>query len=88
MDYSIKKAQEDINLNNETSYITNKEKIEQDFNDLVQGKGDYANLEIFKDIIENGDQLENDIYILESKKKEVNDIVKELQNKITLHDIV
>ena len=59
MDYSIKKAQEDI-----------------------------ANLEIFKDIIENGDQLENDIYILESKKKEVNDIVKELQNKITLHDIV
>ena len=88
MDYSIKKAQEDINLNNETSYITNKEKIEQDFNDLVQGKGDYANLEIFKDIIENGEKLDNDIYILESKKKEVNDIVKELQNKITLHDIV
>jgi len=88
MDYSIKKAQEDINLNNNTSYIPNKEKLEQDFNDLIQGKGDYANLEIFKDIIENGNQLENDIDILESKKKEVNDIVKELQNKITLHDII
>ena len=88
MDYSIKKAHEDVNLNNETSYVTNKEKIEGDFNDLIQGKGEYANLQIFKDIIDNGIQLENDIDILESKKKEVNDIVKELQNKITLHDIV
>ena len=88
MDYSIKKAQEDINLNNETSYITSKEKIEEDFNDIIQGKGEYVNLEIFKDIIENGNQLENDINILETKKKEVNDIVKELQNKITFHDIV
>ena len=88
MDYSIKKAQEDINLNNETSYVTNKEKIEEDFNYLIQGKGEYANLEVFKDIIESGNQLENDIDILEGKKKEVNDIVKELQNKITLHDII
>lgn len=88
MDYSIKKAQKDINLNNETSYVTNKEKIEEVFNDLIQGKGEYTNLEIFKDIIENGNQLENDIDILETKKKEVNEIVKELQNKITLHEIV
>ena len=45
-------------------------------------------MDIFKDIIESGKMLEDDIEILDNRKKEVNDIVKELQSKITFHDIV
>ena len=87
MDYSIKKAENDINLNNELSYVKDSEKIEEEYNDLIKGRENAPSLEIFKNIIESGKQLEDDIEILENKKKEVNDIVKELQNKISLHEI-
>jgi hypothetical protein len=87
MDYSIKKAENDINLNNQLSYVKDSEKIEDDYNDLIKGRENAPSLEIFKNIIESGKQLEDDIEILENKKKEVNDIVKELQNKISLHEI-
>ena len=88
MNYSVKKAEEDINLNNGTSYIKDKEQIEEEYNNIIKGQGDMANFELFKNIIEIGNLFEEDIDALESKKNEVNDIVKELQNKITLHEIV
>jgi hypothetical protein len=88
MNYSVKKAEEDINLNNGTSYIKDKEQIEEEYNNIIKGQGDMANFELFKNIIEIGNLFEEDIDALETKKNEVNDIVKELQNKITLHEIV
>ena len=88
MNYSIKKAEDDINLNNEVSYIEDNTKIEEEYNDLINGRGDVVTLDIFKNIIECGKQFEDDIEILDRKKNEVNDIVKELQSKITLHEIV
>ena len=48
---------------------------------MTQGQGGE---EIFRNILESGKQLENDILELDSKKKEVNDIIKEMQNKISL----
>ena len=87
MDYALKKAEDDLKINNETSYITPKEKIEEEYILKGKGKGD-GNMDIFRDIIESGKLLEDDIDILENRKKEVNDIVKELQSKITFHDIV
>ena len=88
MNYSIKKAEDDINLNNEVSYVEDNAKIEEEYNDLINGRGDVVTLDIFKNIIECGKQFEDDIEILDRKKNEVNDIVKELQSKITLHEIV
>ena len=88
MNYSIKKAEDDINLNNEVSYVEDSAKIEEEYNDLINGRGDVVTLDIFKNIIECGKQFEDDIEILDRKKNEVNDIVKELQSKITLHEIV
>lgn len=86
MNYSIKKAEDDINLNNEVSYFKDNKKIEEEYNNLINGKGDLATLEIFKNIIESGKQFEDDICILDKKKEEINDIVKDLQNKISLHE--
>ena len=88
MNYSIKKAEDDINLNNEVSYVEDNAKIEEEYNDLINERGDVVTLDIFKNIIECGKQFEDDIEILDRKKNEVNDIVKELQSKITLHEIV
>lgn len=87
MDYSIKKAEDDINLNNQASYVDYYEKIEEEYADLLEGKGEKAQIDIFKNMIENGKQLEEDIEIFENKKNEVNDIVKELQSKINLNEI-
>lgn len=86
MDYSVKKAQEDIKINNETTYVDSKEKIDEEYNEIIKGNGE--KLDLFKDIIESGKMFEDDIEILDNRKKEVNDIVKELQSKITFHDIV
>ena len=88
MNYSVKKAEEDCNLNNGTSYVKDKEQIEEEYNNIVKGEGNSENYELFKKIIEAGKLFEEDIDALEEKKKEVNDIVKELQNKIILHEIV
>ena len=87
MDYSIKKAEKDIYLNSSISYVPDNEKIENDYNNLIKGKESSPSLNIFKNIIENGKKFEDDIEILENKKNEVNDIVKELQNKISFHEI-
>jgi len=87
MNYSMKKAENDIKLNNELSYISDNQKIEEEFNNLIEGKGNMATKDVFKDIIECGKLFEDDINNLDNKKKEVNDIIKELQNKITLHEV-
>ena len=81
MDYSVKKIENDIKLNNETSLLDNNELLEKKYEEMTQGQGGE---EIFRNILESGKQLENDILELDSKKKEVNDIIKEMQNKISL----
>ena len=86
MEYCVKKAKEDINVNNETTFVDGKEKIEAEYNEIIKGNG--KKMELFKDIIESGSMFEDDIDIIDNRKKEVNDIVKELQSKITFHDIV
>ena len=88
MNYTIKKAEDDINLDNEVSYIPNNEKVEEEYNNLMNGNGDIVTIDIFKNIIECGKQFEDDIDILDRKKNEINDIVKELQNRITFHEKV
>ena len=88
MNYSIKKAENDIRLGGELSYVNDNEKIENEYNNIIEGKENADNLEIFKEIIKYGNQFEEDIDALDSKQKEVNDIVKQLQNKITLHEMV
>ena len=87
MNYSVKKAENDINLNYDSSYVNYYESIEKNYTDLLHGKSDLAQNEIFKNIIENDKLLEDDIDALEARKNEVNDIVKELQNKINLNEI-
>ena len=81
MDYSVKKIENDIKLNNETSLLDNNELLEKKYEEMTQGQGGE---EIFRNILESGKQIENDILELDSKKKEVNDIIKEMQNKISL----
>ncbi len=88
MNYSVKKAEEDCNLNNGASYVKDKEQIEEEYNNIVKGEVNSENHELFKKIIEAGKLFEEDIDALEEKKKEVNDIVKEIQNKMILHEIV
>jgi hypothetical protein len=87
MNYSVKKAENDINLNYDSSYVNYYENIEKNYSDLLHGKSDLAQTEIFKNIIENDKLLDDDIDALEARKNEVNDIVKELQNKINLNEI-
>ena len=86
MDYSIKKAQEDLNINNDTTFVDDKEKIEEKYNEIIKSNGE--NMGLFRDIIESGKMFEDDINILDNRKKEVNDIVKELQSKITYHEMI
>lgn len=86
MNYTFKKAQDDLNINKGTTFVDDKEEIEEQYKEVIKSNGE--NMDIFKDIIESGKMLEDDIEILDNRKKEVNDIVKELQSKITFHDIV
>ena len=85
MNYSIKKAKNDFKISDEVSYIKTKEQIEEEYNNLIQGKGNNSSGEIFNDIIQFGKQLEDDINFIDNKQKEINDIVKELQSKIILY---
>ena len=81
LDYSVKKVENEIKLNNETSLLDNNEILEKKYEEITQGQ---EGEEIFRNILENRNQLENGILELESRKKEVNDIIKEMQNKINL----
>ena len=43
--------------------------------------------DIFRNILENGKKFENEILELENRKKEVNEIIKDMQNKISLEEM-
>ena len=86
MDYSMMKVKNEMKMANENSYVENDEKIEEKFNNLVQGKDNSLN--VHNDIINNIKMLEEDNTILDNKKNEVNKIIKELQSKIDLHEII
>ena len=84
MDYTVKKVENEIKLNNETSLLDSDEIIEKKYDDMIQGQGGE---EICRNILENGKQLENDILEFENKKKEMNEIIKEMQSKIRLNEM-
>ena len=86
MDYSMMKVKNEMKMANENSYVENDEKIEEKLNNLVQGKDNSLN--VHNDIINNIKMLEEDNTILDNKKNEVNKIIKELQSKIDLHEII
>jgi len=88
MDYCLNNVKKEIRMNNETSYANDDEVIENEYNNLIEGKGGEESMEIFKNIIQNGKEIENVIDDLENRKKEVNSIIKEYQNKINLHEII
>lgn len=95
MDYCMQRAENDKLLNNETSYINDDEKMEQQLKNIneLRGEKETNNIpenlpEIFKDIIKEGKKFEYDIDELDKRQNEVNGIVKQLQNKIILHEIV
>ena len=41
---------------------------------------------MFKNIMENSNQLDGDIELLDVKMDEINEQIKQLQNKIVLHE--
>ena len=84
MDYSVTKAENDIKLNNETSFVDDNKIIQKKYENCLLGQ---EGQEIFRNILKNGKQLEDDILELDNKKKEVNDIIKEMQNKICLNEL-
>jgi hypothetical protein len=86
MDYTVKNAENDLKTNEETTFIDDNEIIQKKYEDWTLGQADDIE-DVFKNIIENGKKLENDISELDSKKKEVNEIIKEMQSKISLHEI-
>ncbi len=86
MDYTVKNAENDLKTNEETTFIDDNEIIQKKYEDWTLGQADDIE-DVFKNIIENGKKLENDISELDSKKKEVNEIIKEMQGKISLHEI-
>ena len=84
MDYSVIKAENDVKLNNEASFVDDNEIIQKKYEDCLNGQGEQ---ELFRNIWKNGKQLEDDILELDNRKKEVNDIIKEMQNKICLNEM-
>lgn len=86
MDYTVKNAENDLKTNEETTFIDDNEIIQKKYEDWTLGQADDIE-DVFKNIFENGKKLENDISELDSKKKEVNEIIKEMQSKISLHEI-
>ena len=86
MEYSVKNAENEIEINKETSLIDTNETIEKKYEDWTNESGtDVENN--FKNILENGKKIEDDILELENRKKEVNDIIKEMQSKIALKEV-
>ena len=86
MEYSVKNAENEIEINKETSLVDTNETIEKKYEDWTNESGtDVENN--FKNILENGKKIEDDILELENRKKEVNDIIKEMQSKIALKEV-
>ena len=86
MNYSVKNAENDIEINNKTSLVENNEIVEKRYEDWTQEKYE-GNDEVFKNILENAKKFEDEIMEEENKKKEVNELIKEMQSKIALHEM-
>ena len=86
MNYSVKNAENDIEINNKTSLVENNEIVEKRYEDWTQDKYE-GNDEVFKNILENAKKFEDEILEEENKKKEVNELIKEMQSKIALHEM-
>lgn len=86
MNYSVKNAENDIEINNKTSLVENNEIVEKRYEDWTQEKYE-GNDEVFKNILENAKKFEDEIIEEENKKKEVNELIKEMQSKIALHEM-
>ena len=65
-----------IEINRENEKIVKYENLEEINTDIKQ-----------ENILENGKKIEDDILELENRKKEVNDIIKEMQSKIALKEV-
>ena len=85
MNYSVNKAENDFKLNNETSLVNQNDEIENMYQKLQKSEGEGDIQIMFKNIMENSKQLEDDIGLLDVKKDEINEQIKQLQNKIVLH---
>ena len=85
MNYSVNKAENDFKLNNETSLVNQNDEIENMYQKLQKSEGEGDIQIMFKNIMENSKQLEDDIELLDVKKDEINEQIKQLQNKIVLH---
>ena len=86
MNYSVKNAENDIEIINKTSLVENNEIVEKRYEDWTQDKYE-GNDEVFKNILENAKKFEDEIMEEENKKKEVNELIKEMQSKIALHEM-
>ena len=84
MDYSIKNAENEIQLNNNSTFIEDNNVIEKQYEDISDNN---AIEEIFKNILENAKKFEEDIIELENKKKEGNEIIRQMQTKISLEEM-
>ena len=85
MNYSVNKAENDFKLNNEASLVNQNDEIENMYQKLQKSEGEGDIQIMFKNIMENSKQLEDDIELLDVKKDEINEQIKQLQNKIVLH---
>ena len=86
MEYSVKNAQDEIEINKQTSLIDTDEIIQKKYEDWTNESSNEAENN-FKNIFESGKKIEEDILELENRKKEVNDIIKEMQSKIILNKV-
>ena len=86
MNYSVNKAENDFKLNGETSLVNQNDEIENLYQKLQKGEGEGDIQMMFKNIMENSNQLDGDIELLDVKKDEINEQIKQLQNKIVLHE--
>ena len=86
IDYSVSKAEKDILLNEKVSYVNDNDFVENKYNDIIEGKDKDIN-NVFNNILETMNELENDVDLMDKKKKEINDQVKELQNKIKIFNM-
>lgn len=86
MDYSIKNSENEIQINNETTFVEENEVIKKKYADWTLEPNNEVE-DIFRNILENGKKFENEILELENRKKEVNEIIKDMQNKISLEEM-
>lgn len=86
LDYSLKNAENEVQLNNEGTFVDENDIIQKQYEDWISEPNSVLN-DIFKNIVESGNKLEEEILELDNKKKEVNDIIREMQSKIILEEM-